>query len=81
MTECDELARGMRDDFLDWIRAEDRELTHYPARRFVTAQMPDETMTVRESVAISLFATARARAGSHYAAEDRGDGDSPMAGI
>jgi hypothetical protein len=65
MTECDEVAQAMRDDFLDWIRAEDRALTHYAARRFATKQMPDETQTIRENVAMSLFADARVHVHDH----------------
>lgn len=69
MTECDDVARGLRDDFIDWIRAEDRELTHYVARRFVTRQIPDETHAIRESVTLSLFANARVHAHDHMMRE------------
>jgi hypothetical protein len=80
MTECDEVARGMRDAFLDWIRAEGRELTHYAARRFVTRQVPDETVTIRENVAISLFADARVHVRDRTIRQKIAEMDSPMAG-
>jgi hypothetical protein len=80
MTECDDVAEGMRDDFIDWTRAEDRELTHYAARRFVCSQMPDETQTIRESVALSLFATARVHAADRTMRQRIAEMDSPMAG-
>jgi hypothetical protein len=80
MTECDEVAEGMRDDFLGWIRAEERELSHYAARRFVTAQMPDETPTIRDDVSLSLFAIARVHVHDHTMRQKIAEMDSPMAG-
>jgi hypothetical protein len=80
MTECDEVAQGMRDDFIDWVRSEDRELTHYAARRFVCNQMPDETQTIREDVALSLFADARVHLHDRTMRERIAEMDSPMAG-
>jgi hypothetical protein len=55
MTECDELAATMRDAFFAWLAAEERELSHYAAERFVCAEMPGVTAVIRSNVAEALY--------------------------
>jgi hypothetical protein len=80
MTEFDEIAESMRDAFLAWIRDEDRELTNYAARRFVTRQMPDETLTICENVAVSLYESAWAHVNAQLIRARVQEMNHPLAG-
>ncbi|MDR5741539.1 hypothetical protein QCE73_00050 [Caballeronia sp. LZ029] len=55
-------------------------MTHYAARRYVCNQLPDETQTIRENVALSLYATARVRSDNRSTKARIEAMDSPLAG-
>jgi hypothetical protein len=59
MTECQEVANGLRDTFSRWLIAEQREFSLYAVRRFVCAELTGETAQIREQVAQALFQTSQ----------------------
>jgi hypothetical protein len=80
MTECDEIAATMRGAFFTWLAAEERELTHYAAQRFVCAKMTGESAVIRSNVAEALFRNSREEAESHRTRARIAEIGSPLAG-
>lgn len=57
MTECDEIAESMADDYQKWCRRNLRANVMEAARDYVRSQMPGETHVVVDNVAYSLMSS------------------------
>jgi hypothetical protein len=80
MTECDEVAHGMLKAFGEWLVLEERDLSHYSAKRFVCAEMPGESATIAMNVSDALYRIARDAAQDHAMHKKIEEMGSPIAG-